>query len=132
MAYKICSICNQESGVRQKICDCGAAFPAKSKREKALNPKTEEIDWKTLNRHDTIRVFGASGPYFEKENGERIYMGLAAGKYEVLSVEKDGFFVVDGSFRAYCYMGEREEGVVGWKEAHKVKLVKRYKHEEVN
>ena len=50
-------------------------------------------------------------------------MGLA-GKYKLISVEKDGFLVDDGG-RAFCYMGEKKKGVVGFREAHKVKLIKR-------
>ncbi len=123
MAYKICSLCNQEAGVRTKICDCGAVFPVKSKREKALKPKGEEIDWKDLRRGDEVKIIAGTGPYYESENG-RIYMGLA-GKYKVISVEKDGFLVDDGG-RAFCYMAEKRQGVVGFREAHKVKLIKRY------
>lgn len=123
MAYKVCSKCNQESGVRTKICECGAVFPTKTKREKALKPKCEEVDWKELRKGDVVKVLVGTGPYYENSNG-RTYMGLG-GKYTVLSIEKEGFFVDDGIGRAFCYMGETKPGVVGIKEAHKVKLIRR-------
>ncbi len=129
MAYKTC-VCGSQCGVRSVTCpDCNKKFPAKTKREKALKPKGEEVDWKDLRRNDEVRIISGTGPYYESENG-RIYMGLA-GKYKVISVEKDGFLVDDGG-RAYCYMGEKREGVVGFREAHKVKLIKRYVDEEAS
>lgn len=123
MPYKICDKCGLENGVRTKICSCGTKFPQKSKREKALTLKTEEVDWKQLKPGDRVKIFAGSGPFCEKPNGEKVYIGLS-GKFEVHSVDKEGFFVFDGSFRAFCYMGETKEGVVGLKQAHKVEKIK--------
>ena len=129
MAYKTC-ICGSQCGVRSVTCpDCNTKFPVKSKREQALKPKGEEVDWKDLRRGDEVKIIAGTGPYYESENG-RIYMGLA-GKYKVISIEKDGFLVDDGG-RAFCYMAEKRQGVVGFREAHKVKLIKRYVDEENN
>jgi len=130
MAYKTC-VCGSQCGVRSVTCpDCNKKFPTKTKREKALKPKCEDVDWKDLRKGDTIKVLVGTGPYYENSNG-RTYMGLA-GKYTVLSIEKEGFFVDDGIGRAFCYMGETKPGVVGIKEAHKVKLIKRHVDEEAN
>jgi hypothetical protein len=134
MAYKICSQCNEEAGVRTKICICGAVFPSKSKREKALRPKTEDVSWDTLNKGDKIKVICGYGPYHESKdkNGQlkRVYTGCKPGEYLVESLEKEGLFVTDGYHRNFVYMSESKQGIVGWKEAHKVKLIKRFVEEK--
>lgn len=125
MPYKICDKCGLENGVRTKTCSCGRQFPQKTKREKALKPKTEEIEWQELKPKDEVKIISGTGPYFENKNGDRTYLGCPAGKYEVICLEKDGFFVNDGCGRIFVYMAEKRDGIVGIKEAHKVKLIRR-------
>lgn len=127
MPYKTCIICFEHCGPRSKKCSQGHPFDikVKSKREKDLKPKTEEVDWKTLKRHDWVKVLVGSGPYYEVDE-QKIYIGCDGGKYEVLSLERDGFFVKEDNYRKFVYMGETKPGVVGTKEPHKIKLIKRH------
>lgn len=130
MPYKICDKCGLENGVRSKLCSgCQTQFPQKTKREKALKPKTEEISWQELKRGDKVKIITGYGPWHESKdkNGQvkRVYTGCKPGEYLVESLEKDGLFVFDGCYKNYVYMGETKEGIVGIKEAHKVKLIRR-------
>lgn len=134
MPYKICDKCGLENGVRTKICSCGRQFPQKSKREKALKPKTQEVQWQELKKGDSIKVICGYGPFYETKDrfgeAKRVYTGCKPGEYLVESLEKEGLFVTDGYHRNFIYMGTTREGIVGIKEAHKVKLIKRHVNEE--
>jgi hypothetical protein len=124
MPYKTCPECkNDQLGVRTQQCECGHKFEIKHKKIRKFVPS--DVDWRTLEHGDVIRVIGGSGPYFDGESGIRQYLGVPSGKYEVMSVEKDGFFVNDGVGRLFTYMGETKPGVVGTKEAHKIKLIRK-------
>jgi hypothetical protein len=126
--YKYCSK-NHPNGVRSAKCKtCDEPFNVKSKKIKKFVPS--DVEWTTLERDDVVRVYGGSGPWFEGENGLRQYLGVPSGKYEVMSIEKEGFFVNDGVGRLFVYMGEVKPGVVGTKEPHKIKLIRKAQNAE--
>lgn len=123
MPYKVCD-CGAECGPRTKVCECGRKFVSKIlPRERKA--KSVDVDWRTLEKGDKIQVVQGYGSYI-KIGENKHFIGCPYGRYYVLSIEKDGFFVSDGSARYYVYMGETKESLVGIKEAHKIKLVKKH------
>lgn len=128
MAFKTCT-CGEKVGVRARQCKkCKTIFPTKSKREKELKQRGEEVeDWKSLEIGSKIKVIGGSGPYYSyiKDGKECIdYLGCDPGNYILKSIVKDGIFVTDGSIRYYVYLGEVKPGIVGVKAPHKIRKLK--------
>ena len=70
---KICPQCNCVNGVRAFVCkECYYEF--KMKKGKRGPRKIQIKDYKVLNKGDTIRVVGGSGPFYTDDNGERTYL----------------------------------------------------------
>jgi hypothetical protein len=132
MAHKTCSNCSNQVGVRTLVCPkCQTPFVIKSKKIKRFKP--QDVDWRTLEPKDEVKIITGYGPYHDSldKNGKpvRKYIGCKPGKYLVESVEKEGFFVSDGYHKNFVFMGETRDGVVGIKEAHKIKLVRKHAEE---
>lgn len=102
---KLCPNCNTINGVRTFVCkNCEAEFKMKKGRKRPRTKKVE--DYKTLERGDTIKVVGGSGPYHtSRETGERTYM-IDRGKYTVISTDITGIQVYGPNGYGYLYMGE--------------------------
>jgi hypothetical protein len=128
MPQKICPKCGKSCGVRTLKCECGEPFVIKSQKIKKFVP--QDVDWRTLEVWDEIKVVTGYGPYHDSVDKDgkpqRKYIGCKPGNYIVASIEKDGFFVTDGYHKNFVYMGPTVEGVVGIKEAHKIKLVRKF------
>lgn len=123
MAYKTC-VCGSQCGVRSVTCpDCNTKFPTKSKREQALKPKGEEVDWKELKRGDKVKVIQGSGSWMEID-GIKHYTGSPGGKYIVKYVDENGIHSYDDRGHSYIYMGKEKDSITGGKLApHKIKKI---------
>jgi hypothetical protein len=137
MPYKVCEKCSAKSGPRKLVCECGHVFITKSdvltkhinkKRRKRLK-KLFDINWKELEPGQIIKIFQGYGPHYINEDGDRSSLSCKPGKYKVISIDKEGVLIQDGSLREFCYMGPTRPGVVGIKESHKIKLVKKHETE---
>lgn len=102
---KLCSECGTINGVRAFVCkNCEAEFKMKKGRKRPRKKQVE--DYRTLERGDTIRVVGGSGPYYtSKETGERTYL-IDRGKYTVISTDDTGIQVYGENGYGYLYMGK--------------------------
>lgn len=101
---KTCSSCNTINGVRSFECkQCGAQF--KMKKLKRGLKRILIKDHTILQKGDTIRVIGGSGPYYEDATGERTYF-VERGKYSVDKVDANGIFAFSEGGFDYLYMGE--------------------------
>jgi hypothetical protein len=101
---KTCDSCGAINGVRAFVCkNCDTEFNMKKPRKRPR--KTVVEDFKTLERGDTIRVVGNSGPYYTGQDGERIYL-VDRGKYTVISTDNTGIQVYGENGYGYLYMGE--------------------------
>lgn len=124
---KKCKKCGKSHGVRKRQCECGEPFVIKSKKIKKFVPS--DVEWNTLEKGDEIRIVAGYGPWHESlgidGNTKRVYIGCDAGAYTIESIEKEGLFVSDGYHRNFVYMGETRPGVVGTKEPHKIKLIRK-------
>lgn len=101
---KLCSECGTINGVRAFVCkNCEAEFKMKKGRKRPRKKQVE--DFKTLERGDTIRVVGGSGPYYTGEDGERSYL-IDRGKYTVISTDDNGIQVYGPNGYGYLYMGK--------------------------
>lgn len=90
--------------MRAFVCkNCDAEFNMKKPRKRPR--KTVVKDFKTLERGDTIRVIGGSGPYYTDANDERHYL-VDRGKYTVISTDYTGIQVYGENGYGYLYMGE--------------------------
>ena len=117
MPYKICPKCNQKSGVRSYFCKhCSYEFIAKDdfteKPKPERKPKVKnrvkkmvEVDWKTLNIGETIKVVQGSGPYRINGGGEKIPFGHS-GEYIVKEIQQDGMLATQKGMIHFIYMGE--------------------------
>ena len=101
---KLCSNCGTINGVRAFVCkNCEAEFKMKKGRKR---PRRKEVeDFKTLERGDTIRVVGGSGPYHTDREGEKTYL-VDRGKYTVISTDHQGIQVYGPNGYGYLYMGK--------------------------
>ena len=102
---KTCSECGTVTGVRSFVCpNCEHEFKMKKGRKR---PRKKEVkDFKTLEKGDSIRVVGGSGPYYTSpETGERMYL-VDRGKYTVISTDDNGIQVYGQNGYGYLYMGK--------------------------
>jgi len=107
---KICRHCKAKAAKGKQVCPkCG----------KSLNKDIS--DWRELLPGDKIKALAKSGPYFEGENG-KTYLGYS-GKCIIKRVEDNGLLVHTPCGTDFLYMGEKEEGIVGIKEAYKIQYI---------
>ena len=68
-------------------------------------------DWKSLQSGDYVRVVGRSGPYYIKENGDKIYF-KDAGVYNIKQIHYNGLTVIGTGRQShgyeFLYMGAEE------------------------
>lgn len=124
---KLCSSCQSANGPRSHSCkNCGQSFSFKAKSKEQKNTKIiKDIDWRTLQKGDRIKVGG--GPYFMK-GAESISMGYR-GKFVVYSLDDNGIIATGidrHSGYAHIYMGRdiqnKETNV--WKIKHRLVKLK--------
>lgn len=124
---KICPDCSQPVGVRTKICpSCNFAFTIKKNNDPI---RGQILNWQELTTGTRIRVIGGSGPYYEREDGERNYLS-SRGNYVVKSVSSKGLNVIgDLSSKSadagaqFLYMGPKEKSDICdnlWRDSHKL------------
>lgn len=102
---KICSECGTANGVRAYECK-NCDYPFKMKKYRKGNKNKQIDDFMTLQEGDEIRVVGGSGPYYLRENGEKLYL-TDRGKYIVKDVDDSGVHVHGKHGYSYLYMGKR-------------------------
>lgn len=101
---KQCGECGVINGVRSFECkSCGTQFKMK-KFKKGLR-KTLIKDHTILQRGDSIRVIGGSGPYHQTVDGVRTYF-VDRGKYSVVRTDDNGIWAYGENGLEYLYMGE--------------------------
>jgi len=128
---KLCKNCNKINGARSHVCKhCNTEFViGKSKSGKVKNKKPkqyEEVDWKTLQKGDKIKVVGRSGNYYLESTGEKTYLN-DRGIYTVQQQDSTGLIVYssDGGF-GYIYMGPEEQSTIldnMYRSPHKIQKV---------
>lgn len=124
---KLCPKCGTGNGPRSYACkNCEYSFSFKPQSKEKKNTKIiKDIDWRTLQKGDRIKVGG--GPYF-MSGGESIPMGYR-GKFVVQSLDENGIIATGidrHSGYAHIYMGRdfqnKETGV--WKIKHRLVKLK--------
>ena len=75
-------------------------------KERKGNKKKRVDDFTTLKKGDEIRVVGGSGPYYTRENGEKLYL-TDRGKYIVKNVDENGIHTHGKHGYDYLYMGKK-------------------------
>jgi hypothetical protein len=110
---KLCKNCNKINGARAYICKhCNTEFAigiqAKNKFKRKKVKKFEYVDWKLLQKGDTIKVIGRSGNYHINSEGEKSYMS-DPGIYTVHNTDENGLIVYSKNHGfGYIYMGEEK------------------------
>jgi hypothetical protein len=102
---KICVKCGGGNGCRAFNCKhCDHPFKMKKIRKRPRLQKN--FDWTQLNKGDTIRVVGGSGPYYRQQNGDKQYL-TERGIYYIVEVCDEGLSVQShkGGGREFLYMG---------------------------
>ena len=122
MAYKTCTKCEEECGVRTKTCpNCGQKFATKTLKK---TKKGIPIDWKSLVKGDRIKILKGSGPYFQAKNVDKHSMGYH-GNFTVHRINLDGIIVCGKFGYGYVYMGEKDycaqTGII--KVPHKIRKI---------
>ena len=107
---KICEKCSAANGVRAYYCkECDHPFKMKKKSKSRRGRPVK--DWKTLEPGDYVRGVGRSGPYYIKDNGDKIYF-TDAGVYHIKQIHKDGMMAVGTGRQAhgfeFLYMGKEK------------------------
>jgi len=108
---KVCPECGTVNGVRSYYCkECDYAFKMK-KRSKSRRGRPVK-DWRTLEPGDYVRVVGRSGPYYIKDNGDKIYF-TDAGIYHIKQRHGNGFVAVGVGRQShgyeFLYMGKEKK-----------------------
>lgn len=110
MAFKICQKCNEKNPARCRKCKkCESAFAFKVKKKNG--EKKLKIDWKSLQKGDTIKVSGG-GPFFLKKGTlEEVSMGYS-GLFSVCAVDENGIQAIGiDKFSGFCHIWMNGEGV---------------------
>lgn len=109
---KLCKNCNKINGARAYVCKyCNVGFDIRNKKTGIVKKKKkqfEDVDWKSLQNGDNIKVIGRSGNYYINSDGERTYL-CDAGIYTIHDKDDSGLIVYgrNGGF-GYIYMGEEK------------------------
>lgn len=120
---KLCPNCKTINGVRSFGCkNCLYSF----KHKKVMS----KFSWKHLQKGDKIKVFGNSGPFYKKANGERVFM-CNRGKFSVINVDKNGIHAKGIGLKStgycYIYMGrDKKSSVLPSITLSKHKVVREY------
>ena len=127
---KVCPDCNVPTGVRSKVCpdpSCGHKFIFTPKPKNPLKTETI-IDWKSLQKGDTLKVIQGHGPVWIDQEGEEHHVGHH-GIFSVVKRQEDGLMCHGGikgnSGTAFIYLGEEKQLDSGTiLRPHRIQLVK--------
>jgi len=141
MAFKVCSHCQQENGVRAHRCKhCQNPFPVRVVQELLPVAKIvpigkrvrrySKVEWTELRAGDRIKVAARSGPYYEDTEGNKRYL-TGGGVFRVLSLDKRGINV-RGEGKKSCgfqfiYMGKTRQSPLAKslvRQKHKIRLIR--------
>lgn len=110
---KLCGNCNKINGARSYVCKyCNNQFEIRAKHNKLIKKKKikkyVDIDWRSLEKNDKIKLLGRSGNYHLNSNGDKTYLS-DPGVYTIVSIDENGLVVYgnEGGF-GYIYMGKEE------------------------
>tara|TARA_R110000824_G_scaffold280251_1_gene468384 strand:+ start:16487 stop:16864 length:378 start_codon:yes stop_codon:yes gene_type:complete len=106
MSYKTCNKCDEQCGVRTKICsNCGQRFATQILKKVKQGTS---VDWTLLVRGDKIKVIKGTGPYYQSKGGKKSPMGCPHGVFTVFGLNTEGIIVCDKHGFGYVYMGEEK------------------------